>query len=74
MTRIQDYIRIRLQKCNQQELGDILGVTPSMISKYKLGKNLPSLEVAKTIYRLSQISIHPFSEESIVYEITKGLK
>lgn len=48
-----------------------LGVSNSMVSSYKAGSFNPSITVAKKVYMDEGIIFHPFSEESLKYEIEK---
>jgi transcriptional regulator with XRE-family HTH domain len=52
-----------------QEIADRLGIQSSMVSKYTQIKRLPSIHVAKNIFLLEGIAIHPYSIESIIFEI-----
>ena len=52
-----------------------VGVTPSIVCLWRRdpGRNV-SLDVAIRIYLLDGTVIHPFSEESLQYEINKGVE
>lgn len=48
-----------------------LGISPSMVGVYRKGKYNASLKVAKAVYKLDGTVLHPFAEESLLYEIEK---
>lgn len=68
MITIQDYVNESLNHITSQALQAKLGISASMVSAYKKSYN-PSLAVAITVYKLDKIVLHPFSEESLKYEI-----
>ena len=70
LTHIKDFIAQKREA--GQDLTDLsqdLGVSISSIHYYAKGENKPSLVTAVTIYRKYKIAIHPFSEESLQWEI-----
>ena len=73
MTHIADYIVGRLEGMSTKELAEELKISSAMIGQYKLKRGyLPSLKVACTVYKLDRIALHPFSEESLQFEIEQG--
>lgn len=68
MQTIKSYIVAELENVTSQELANRLGISLSMLSAYKKSYN-PSLEVAKRVYLLSSIALHPFSEKALKYEL-----
>jgi predicted transcriptional regulator len=74
LVTIQEYIANKLVEnsyLTNVQLGEMLGVKRSMASQYRRGY-YPSLEVAKRVYALDKVVLHPFSEESLIHEITQG--
>lgn len=71
MTFIKDYIEEKLNNYTANELADSLGISISMLTAYKRYGYNASLEVAKRVYTLEHIVLHPFSEASIKYELSK---
>lgn len=70
LTHIKDFIAQKREA--GQDLTDLsqdLGVSISSIHYYAKGENKPSLVTAVAIYRKYEIAIHPFSEESLQWEI-----
>jgi len=70
MVTIQNYVATQLEELSSIELRDKLGVSLSMLSSYKKSYN-PSLAVAKRVYLVDSIVLHPYSEASLKYEIEK---
>ncbi len=70
MVTIQDYIEKQLQEIDSIELSTKLGVSISMLSAYKKSYKA-SLTVAKRVYSSDKITLHPFSEESLLFEVNK---
>ena len=69
MTTIQEVVkRLMDEKLTQTEIGNKLGISNSMVSRYRKGY-LASLDVAKRWYIQSGEALHPFAEESIIKEI-----
>jgi len=58
-------------KASRATLSKYLGVHENMISNYKTGKHLPSIEVAINALESYGIVLHPFSEESLRFEASK---
>ena len=70
LVHIKDFIAEKREA--GQDLTDLsqdLGVSISSIHYYAKGENKPSLVTAVAIYRKYEIAIHPFSEESLQWEI-----
>ena len=70
LTHIKDFIAQKREA--GQDLTDLsqdLGVSISSIHYYAKGENKPSLVTAVAIYRKYKIAIHPFSVESLQWEI-----
>lgn len=75
MNFIKDLILSMLEHDQSSyDIAGYLGVSVSMVSSYKLHNYNPSITVAKTVYTKSNIVLHPFSEESLKYEIAKDKK
>jgi len=75
MIFIKDYITSLADDGKQgQEIADLLGVSISMVSSYKLHNYNPSITVAKHIYTHQGLVLHPFSEDSLQLEIEKDNK
>lgn len=73
MQLIQPYILGKLDEgITSVDLQHLLGVGASMISAYKKGDYNPSLEVAIRVYVGDGVVLHPFSEESLNYEMKKA--
>ena len=51
------------------EIAELLGVSVSMVSGYKLHQYNPSLEVAKNVYKKTNVVLHPFAEQSLKLEL-----
>ena len=72
---IKEYIEEKLLNIDTRDLSKELGVSVAMISNYKHQGYNPSLPVAKKVYTTDNVVLHPFSEESLKFEIEKrGLK
>jgi len=54
------------------EIAEQLGVSVSMISSYRNHKYNPSLKVAKTVYRDDNVVLHPYSEDSLKFEMKES--
>ena len=75
LVHIRDFIAEKREA--GQDLTDLsqdLGVSISSIHYYAKGENKPSLVNAVAIYRKYKIAIHPFSEESLQWEIDNDKK
>lgn len=72
---IKEYIEEKLVDIETTSLASSLGISVAMISNYKHQGYNPSLPVAKKVYEMDKVVLHPFSEESLKFEIEKrGLK
>ena len=75
MTFIKEYIEASIDKgVPSKIIARELNVSVSMVSAYRLHQYNPSLAVAKTVYQIDFTVLHPFSEESLKYEIEKDSK
>lgn len=65
--RIQSFLETELEKYdNNYELAGKLGISDSMLAKYRLGHTKqPSLQVARRIYELYALAIWPYSTEGV---------
>jgi len=68
---IKEYLEEKEQKLTNYDIANQLGVSVAMISSYKRKGFNPSLTVAKKVYQLDNIVLHPFSEDSLKIEIEK---
>lgn len=69
MVTIQQYIDELVDSGEgNRDIGERLGVSYAMVSKYKKDY-YPSLAVAKKVYTMENIVLHPYSEESLKFEI-----
>lgn len=71
MRFIKEYILEQLETFDSKELANRLKVSVAMLSNYKHQGYNPSITVAKTVYTLDKVVLHPFSEESLQFEIGK---
>jgi len=73
MVLIEDYLNEKVDDgMKTKDIADELGITPAMVGQYRLKRGYkPSLTVAKRIYTLDGVVLHPFSEESLQFEIEK---
>ena len=71
MVTVQEYVSKQLEELTSIELKDKMGVSLSMLSAYKKSYN-PSLDVAKRVYKKDGIVLHPFSEESLKFELKEN--
>ena len=71
MTFIKDYLEEKEKTFSNNEIAKQLGVSVAMISSYKRQGFYPSLRVAMRVYDLDGVVLHPFSEESLKYELEK---
>jgi len=72
MEFIQPWLNGKLEGgLSQQEAESLLGVGRSMVTAYKKGDYNPSLAVAITVYKGEGVVLHPFSEDSLKFEIKK---
>ena len=55
-----------------KEVAEELEITPAMVGQYRLDRGYnPSLAVAKRVYILDNVVLHPFAKESLELEIKK---
>ena len=69
---VKDYILSKLDSKTSVEVSQELGVSLSMLSSYKNQGYKPSISVAKRAYELDGVVLHPFGEESLKLEVSKG--
>ena len=69
MRFIKEYILEQLTIYDSIELAKRLKVSVAMLSSYKTQNYKPSITVAKTVYQLDGVVLHPFSEDSLKFEI-----
>jgi transcriptional regulator with XRE-family HTH domain len=68
---IKTYLENKVEDLSNAEIANQLGISVAMISSYKNKNFNPSLSVAKKVYQLDGVVLHPFSEEALKYEIEK---
>lgn len=75
MVFISKYIQEHLDRgLKTKDVAAKLNITPAMVGQYKLKRGYrPSLTVAITVYKLDGVVLHPFSKESLEWEIANGL-
>ena len=71
MVTVQEYVSKQLEELTSVELKRKMGVSLSMLSAYKKSYN-PSLDVAKRVYKQDNVVLHPFSEESLKFELKEN--
>ncbi|RLA72831.1 MAG: hypothetical protein DRG30_06975 [Epsilonproteobacteria bacterium] len=71
MILIQDYISSKLETRTYQQLADEVHISPPMITNYKKGHYNPSIKTALSVFELDNVTLHPYSEESLQYELEK---
>lgn len=73
INHIQDYINKRIDNGDKPvDIADELHISQSMVTVYKRDYSYKaSLDVAKRVFELEGIALHPFSSESLQYEIDK---
>ena len=73
---IQDYINKRIDSGDKpSEIAEELQISQSMVTVYKRDFSYnASLGVAKRVFEVDGVVLHPFSKESLQYEINKGKK
>ena len=72
MITIKDYIQSKLDEgLHTYEIARELGVSSAMISTYKRDDFFPSIHIAKIVYENDGIVLHPYSKESLKYELNK---
>lgn len=73
MRHVSEYIIEKLTTMSTKELAMELNISSAMVGQYKLKRGyLPSITVACTVYKLDKVALHPFSEESLKFEIAQG--
>ena len=53
--------------CSNTQLGDLLGVAPSMVSKWRNGLDIPRRETMRRIYEVTKGQVEP----SAFYDLPK---
>jgi len=71
MRFIKEYLEEKERYLSNNEIANQLGISVAMISNYKRRGFNPSLAVAKKVYELDGIVLHPFSEDSLKFELEK---
>ena len=74
MKFVKDYVEEKLTNYTTTDVADMLGISISMITAYKRYDYNASLDVAKRVYELDGVVLHPFSEASIKFELSKDKK
>ena len=75
MVFIEDYIQDKIESgLLTKEIAKELNITSAMVGQYKLRHGYrPSLTVAKKAYENDGVVLHPFSEESLKWELENEL-
>jgi len=71
---IKDYLEEKEKQLDNATIANKLGISVAMISSYKRKGFNPSLSVAKRVYLLEGIVLHPYSEKGLKFEIEKDNK
>lgn len=72
MTDIKEYIQDKRDKgFLLRDVAKRLNITVAMVCNYSRMSYYPSLPVAKRVYELERIVLHPYAEESLIKEIEK---
>jgi transcriptional regulator with XRE-family HTH domain len=72
---VKDYLDRRVEEGELgSDIAESIGVSTSMVSSYRNHKYNPSISVAKRVYTLEGITLHPFSEASLILEIERDNK
>lgn len=67
---IQEYIKERKEKGEGlPEIAASMGISNSMLHYYYKGYNIPSLKTAVGFYNKLGVTFHPYSEDSLKWEI-----
>lgn len=68
---VHEYIQKKINNgMKNKELAKQLYLTQAMVGQYRLKRGYKaSLTVAKRVYVMDKIVLHPYSEESLKYEI-----
>lgn len=75
MIHIKPYIEeLKESGMSHYEISEHLGVSVSMVSSYIHRNFDPSINVAIRVYLENNTVLHPFAEESLAYEIQKGVE
>lgn len=72
IVHIHEYIAevLEAEAMKAKDLAKELDLTAAMVGQYKLNRGYnPSLHVAKKIYLSRGVVLHPYSEESLKWEI-----
>ena len=71
MVHISDYIQSKLDTgMANKEIAAELDLTVAMVGQYRLKRGYnASLSTAKKVYATDKVVLHPFSEESLKYEL-----
>ena len=74
MVFIDAYIQSRVDAGEKtKDIANDLNLTSAMVGQYRLKRGYnPSLTVAKLVYEKYAIALHPFSAESLQYEIKEN--
>ena len=72
MLLVKDYVKNRLAYTTPAQVSKLMGVSTAMVSSYKNHSYMPSIEVAKKVYSIDGTVLHPFSEESLKFEIARS--
>jgi len=73
MLFISDYLKDKLATgMTNKDIANELDLTVAMVGQYRLKRGYnASLSTAKKVYTIDEVVLHPFSEESLKYEINK---
>lgn len=72
---VKDYVRGLIEQGESgADIASKLKVSVSMVSSYKLHSYNPSITVAKIVYATDGIVLHPFSKESLEWEISNDIR
>ena len=75
MVTIKQFVDLlQEQKMTNYDIAATLGTSVAMVSNYRNHKYNPSIDVAKRVYKYAQVTLHPFNEESLKYEIERDDK
>lgn len=74
MLKVQDYIKeLEAEGLKTTEIAIRLGVSQPMVSSYRTEGFNCNLKTAKFVYRDYGVVLHPFAEESLKFELNKGI-
>jgi len=72
MVFVKDYVEELFSSGKSgNEIANDMSISVSMVSSYRRQHYNPSLTVAKTVYEQTKVVLHPFSEESLQFELSK---